>query len=198
MFDETELIKLVACVDKNNVLNKKKGKNKMTQNQWTEEYGMELANTYKEQMRTAQNEEEYMSAIIQYLQQKDINEYKADKANKSYFLSRFIKNEIVVRSAKAGCTKINFKLNVQATKALIGLGFLIEDGSIAFSIKPLDRKTYMVTAKLYSENLTNAQIFYYNSEYELNIPLNENKEVIPDEEQYENNFTASNILQLMK
>lgn len=166
--------------------------------QWTEEYGLALEAEYLEQMHNAKNEEEYMSAVILHLQQKDINEYKAGKQNKSYFLSRFIKNEMVVRSAKAGCTKAHFKLNVQAAKALLGLGFIIEDGSISFSIKPLDRKTYMVTFKLYSENLTNNQIYFYNSQFDLNIPLNENKEVIPEEEQYDNNFTATNILQLIK
>lgn len=191
---------LFACVDKKNVLNKKKGLNKMTQQtqQWTKEYGLALEAEYLEQMHNAKNEEEYMSAVILHLQQKDINEYKAGKQNKSYFLSRFIKNEMVVRSAKAGCTKAHFKLNAQAAKALLGLGFIIEDGSISFSIKPLDRKTYMVTFKLYSENLTNNQIYFYNSQFDLNIPLNENKEVIPEEEQYDNNFTATNILQLIK
>lgn len=166
--------------------------------QWTEEYGLALEAEYLEQMHNAKNEEEYMSAVILHLQQKDINEYKNGKQNKSYFLSRFIKNEMVVRSAKAGCTKAHFKLNVQAAKALLGLGFIIEDGSISFSIKPLDRKTYMITFKLYSENLTNNQIYFYNSQFDLNIPLNENKEVIPEEEQYNNNFTATNILQLIK
>lgn len=166
--------------------------------QWTEEYGNALALEFLEQSKVATTEEEYMSAIICYLQQKDINEYKANKANKSYFLSRFIKNEMVVRSAKAGCTKASFKLNVQATKALIGLGFLVEDNSIVFSIKPLDRKTYQVTFKLFSENMTNNQIYFYNSEYDLNIPLNENKEVVAEDEMYDNNFTATNILKIMK
>lgn len=169
-----------------------------TQNQWTEEYGLALEAEYLEQMHNAKNEEEYMSAVILHLQQKDINEYKAGKQNKSYFLSRFIKNEMVVRSAKAGCTKAHFKLNAQAAKALLGLGFIIEDGSISFSIRPLDRKTYLITFKLYSENLTNNKIYFYNSQFDLNIPLNENKEVIPEEEQYDNNFTATNILQLIK
>lgn len=166
--------------------------------QWTEEYGNALALEFLEQSKVATTEEEYMSAIICYLQQKDINEYKANKANKSYFLSRFIKNEMVVRSAKAGCTKAHFKLNTQATKALIGLGFLVEDGSVIFSIKPLDRKTYQVTFKLFSENLTNRQIYFYNSEYELNIPLNENKEVLPDEERYDNNFSATSVLKIIQ
>lgn len=169
--------------------------------QWTEEYGLALEAEYLKQMqlaKKAKDEEAYMSAVILHLQQKDINEYKAGKQNKSYFLSRFIKNEMVVRSAKAGCTKAHFKLNVQAAKALLGLGFIIEDGSISFSIRPLDRKTYMITFKLYSENLTNNQIYFYNSQFDLNIPLNENKEVIPEEEQYDNNFTATNILQLLK
>lgn len=144
-------------------------------------------------------EEEYISALILLLQQKDYNEYTSGVQNKSYFLSTFIKDEIIIRSAKKGCTKASFKISTQAARALIGLGFLVEDGSIQWSLKPLDKKTYLFSFKLYSENLKNAQIYYYNSQYpDINIPLNEEKEVIPDEEQYENNFTASNIIQLIK
>ena len=56
--------------------------------QWTEEYGLALEAEFLEQMqlaKKAKDEEAYMSATILHLQQKDINEYKAGKQNKSYF-----------------------------------------------------------------------------------------------------------------
>lgn len=143
------------------------------------------------------SEEDYLSALILLLQQKDYDEYVAGTP-KSYYLSTFFKNELVIRSAKKGCTKTSFKISTQAAKAIIGLSFLTEDGSIQWSLKPLDKKTYLISFKLYSENMTNAQIHFFNSNFDLNIPPNEEIEVCPDEEQYENNFTQSNILQLIK
>ena len=49
--------------------------------------------------------------------------------------------------------------------------------------------------------MNNAQICFYNAEYNLNIPMNEQKEIIPEDEQYEDDIfakcTKQNILKLI-
>lgn len=146
-------------------------------------------------------EEELLSATILLLQQKDYEEYNNGIKNKHYYLSNFMRKEFIIRSAEKGCKKATFKINIQATKALVGLGFMVEDNTVNFTLRPLDRKTYLVTCLLKSENMNNAQICFYNTEYGLNIPLNEQKEIIPEEEQYEDDifikYTKQNILKLI-
>lgn len=157
-----------------------------------------LKNLSKDEKAT---EEELLSATILLLQQKDFEEYQNGIKNKNYFLSNFMRKEFIIRSAEKGCTKATFKLNTQATKALIGLGFIVEDGAITFNLRPLDRNTYLVSCKINSSNMNNAQIHYYNSEYDLNIPLNEQKEIIPEDEQFEDDVfakcTKQNIIKLI-
>lgn len=181
--------------------------NKQKENSaWTEEYGKELESQLAQQLRDIQankeaTEEQYMSALIMYLQQKDINEFKTTEKGKkkNYYLARFLKDEMIVRSAKNGCKNSSFTLSTQAAKAVLGVSFLVEDGTISYYIKPLDRQTQQVIFKLNENNMSNAQIYYYNSEYSLNIPLHEEKEILPDEEQIaDNNFTATNILKIIR
>ena len=189
-----------------NELQKQKEMNKEMPQGWTEEYGLQLEKNLAEDLAAIQKkenatEEEYMSALILYLQQKDINEFKAadQKKKKSYYLARFLKNEMIVRSAKNGCKNTSFNLSTQAAKAILGVSFLIEDGSLSYYIKPLDRHTHQLIFKLNENNLSNAQIYYYNTEYNLNIPEHEEKEIMPDEEQIaDNNFTATNILKIIR
>lgn len=138
-----------------------------------------------------------LSATILVLQQKDYEEFLNGIKNKSYFLSTFFKNELVIRSAQNGCKKASFNLTTQATKAIMGLGFIVEDNAIDFTIRPLDRNTWKISCVIHSENMSNAQIYFYNAEFNLNIPLNEAKEIIPEEEQYENNFTQQKILKII-
>lgn len=146
-------------------------------------------------------EEDLLSATILLLQQKDFEEYQNGIKNKNYFLSNFMKKEFIIRSAEKGCKKATFKINVQAAKALVGLGFMVEDNTVNFTLRPLDRKTYLVTCLLKSENMNNAQICFYNTEYDLNIPMNEQKEVVPEDEQYEDDvfskYTKQNIIKLI-
>lgn len=146
-------------------------------------------------------EEELLSATIILLQQKDFEEYQNGIKNKNYFLSNFMRKEFIIRSAEKGCSKATFKLNTQAAKALVGLGFIVEDGAVQFTLKPLDRNTYLVSCKINSSNMNNAQIHYYNNEYNLNIPPNEPKEIIPEDEQYEDDIfvkcTKQNIIKLI-
>lgn len=157
-----------------------------------------LKNLSKDKKAT---EEELLSATILLLQQKDFEEYQNGIKNKNYFLSNFMKKEFVIRSAEKGCKKATFKINVQAAKALVGLGFMVEDNTINFTLRPLDRKTYLITCLVKSENMNNAQICFYNAEYGLNIPMNEQKEIIPEDEQYEDDIfakcTKQNILKLI-
>lgn len=189
-----------------NELEKQKEMNaEMTQG-WTEEYGLQLEKKLAENLnainkKEGATEEEYMSALILYLQQKDINEFKTTDKNKkkSYHLARFLKNEMIVRSARNGCKNSSFNLSTQAAKAVLGVSFLTEDGSISYYIKPLDRHTHQLIFKLNESNLSNAQIYFYNSEYNLNIPEHEEKEIMPDEEQIaDNNFTATNVLKIIR
>ena len=189
-----------------NELQKQKEMNTEVQSTWTEEYGLQLEKKLAENLtainkRKDATEEEYMSALILYLQQKDINEFKSTdkKKKKSYHLARFLKNEMIVRSAKNGCKNTSFNLSTQAAKAVLGVSFLIEDGSLSYYIKPLDRQTHQLIFKLNESNLSNAQIYYYNTEYNLNIPKHEEKEIMPDEEQIaDNNFTATNVLKIIR
>ena len=136
--------------------------------------------TEKEKPKT---EEEALSDMILKLQQKDLDEYINDVKRRGFYLSKFFKTELIVRSAEKGCTKTTFKINSQAAKAIIGLAFIVEDGAITFALTPLDRHTYQVSCRLNSSKLNNTQIVYYNTTYNLNIPLNEKKEVFEDEEQ---------------
>ena len=145
-----------------------------------------------------QYQDEVMSLLILQAQQKDFEELNSGKQRRSYFLSNFIKNEMIVRCARNGGAKTYFKVNRDAAKALIGLGFLVEDGSLNFSINPLDKETFKISFKMYSENMKNNVIMYYNNTYDLNIPLNSEKEVYSDEEQYLNNFTATNIINIIR
>lgn len=143
---------------------------------------------------------QYLSTLILLYQQQDINEFLEFGKGKSYHLSRFIKNEMIVRSARSGCNKAYFYLNNKAVKALAGVAFLVEDGTLMFSIRPIDRQLFLVTCKIFSENMSNAQIYMYNAEYDLNIPLNTEKEKeLPQEEQYlDTGFTETAKIQLLK
>ena len=145
-----------------------------------------------------QYQDEVMSLLILQAQQKDFEELNSGKQRRSYFLSNFIKNEMIVRCARNGGAKTYFKINRDAAKALIGLGFLVEDGSLNFSISPLDKETFKISFKMYSENMKNNVIMYYNNTYDLNIPLNSEKEIYSDEEQYLNNFTATSIINIIR
>lgn len=146
-------------------------------------------------------EEELLSATILLLQQKDYEEYKNGIKNKHYYLSNFMRREFIIRSAEKGCKKASLIVNAQAAKAIIGLGFLVENNTIQFSLRPIDRLAYVVTCIVKSENMSNAQICFYNAEYGLNIPMNEQKEIIPEEQQYEDDvfskYTKQNILKLI-
>lgn len=189
-----------------NELQKQKEMNTEVQSAWTEEYGLQLEKKLAEELnninkKEGATEEEYISALILYLQQKDINEFKSTdkKKKKSYHLARFIKDEMIVRSARNGCKNSSFNLSTQAAKAILGVSFLVEDGSISYYIKPLDRHTHQLIFKLNENNLSNAQIYFYNSEYNLNIPEHEEKEIMPDEDQIaDNNFTATNVLKIIR
>ena len=139
-----------------------------------------------------------LSEKIIELQQKDIDEYQNEVKKKSYFLSRFIKTEMIIRSAQLGCSKATFKLNAKATRALMGLGFIVEDGTLSFTAKALDRNTFLISFKLYSDKLSNAQIYYYNATYDLNIPLNDEIEIIPDDEQIDDGFIKQNVLRIKR
>lgn len=132
-------------------------------------------------------EEMALSNEIIRLQELDIQEHNNNvpRSQRKYHVSNFVKTEMILRSADKGCKKASFKLQTQAVRALIGLGFLVEDNTLQFSLKPCDRQTWLVTFKVYSENMSNAQIYYLNSTYGANIPENEVKEVLPDEEQYD-------------
>ena len=144
------------------------------------------------------SEEEKLSVQILRLQLMDIEEFNNQVKKKSYHLSRFIKNEMVIRSAQVGCAKTSFKVTSKAVRALIGLGFIIEDGSLTFSFKPLDRHTYAVTFKLHSEKMRNAQIHWYNSTFDLNIPLNKEIEIFPDDEQFDFGFQSTQIVKIQR
>lgn len=140
---------------------------------------------------------EVLSTLVLIYQEKDYQEYRENKQKKSFYLSNFIKNEFIIRSATAGCKKASIKLNAQAVRAITGLGFLVEDGSLEFSFKPLDKKTYLVSFKINPDKMSNGTIYNYNEQFNLNIPLNERKEVFPDEEQYDNNFTAFSVQKII-
>ena len=190
---------------------KTKGKTKMTKEKPALETALEQPQkTRLEQLKEnilqlskdeKATEENLQSATILLLQQKDFEEYQNGIKNKNYFLSNFMKKEFIIRSAEKGCKKATFKINVQAAKALVGLGFMVEDNTVNFTLRPLDRKTYLVSCLVKSENMNNAQICFYNAEYNLNIPMNEQKEVIPEDEQYEDDvfakYTKQNILKLI-
>lgn len=150
-----------------------------------------------EAIKNSKSEYEQISNLILYNQEKDYQEYKEGKEKKSFYLSNFIKDEFIIRSANAGCKKASIKLTPQAVRAIVGLGFLVEDHSLEFSFKPLDKTTYLVTFKINSENMSNGQIFHYNDTYNLEIPMNEAKEIIPDEERYNNNFTQFSVQKIV-
>ena len=144
------------------------------------------------------SEADALSVEILRLQLLDIEEYTNQVKKKSYHLSRFIKNEMVIRSAKAGCTKASFKLHVKAARAVLGLGFITEDGTLTFNLKPLDRSTYLISFKIFSEKMRNAQIHWYNTNFDLNIPLNKEIEVFPDDEQFDCGYIQSRIVKIQK
>ena len=103
--------------------------------------------------------------------EKDLEETKANIKNKSMFTSNLIKSEIINRCSDG--TKAKFKLNKQATLILCRYAYIVEKGDILFSITPLDRETFLITCKVDTEKMNNAQITYYNISLNLNIPLNE-------------------------
>lgn len=149
--------------------------------------------TKKEETETKKEEPEEiteemaLSKEILRLQELDLEEHNNEVPNnqRKYHVSNFIKTEMIIRSAEKGCKKASFKLQTKAVRALLGLGFLVENNTLQFSLKPCDRHTWLVTFRIYSENMSNAQIFYFNSIYGTNIPLNEEKEELPEEEQYD-------------
>lgn len=140
--------------------------------------------------------EELLSSYICLLQQKDFDEFEKGVKDKKYYLSNFFKNELICRCANGNKMTCEFKVNLQAVKALVGLAFLAEKGELRWNFKPLDRQTYLIKAKLYSEMMNNSSIRYYNSIFELNIPLNDETEVLPDEEQYDCSFSAQKTLRI--
>lgn len=143
-------------------------------------------------------EQNILSEEIIKLQNLDLQEYEEQVKNRGYHLSRFIKREMIVRSAQAGCAQTSFKVNAKAARALIGTAFITEDGSLSYFIKPLDRDTFVISFKMNSSKMTNAQIYWYNATYDLNIPLNEEIETCPDDEQIDTGFIKSKILKIQK
>jgi hypothetical protein len=137
----------------------------------------------------------FYTTYIQMCAYLDREEFRSDVKQKHYYLSTFLKDEMIVKSAKAGKAQ-QIQLHKYCLQSLTGLGFLVEDKSLAFNLTPLDREIWTLKFKLNSENMRNAQIYYYNNKYDLNIPMNDEKKVVPDEETFDNNFTQVNILKL--
>ena len=93
--------------------------------------------------------------------------------------------------------KASFKLNKQATLILCRYGYLAEKGNISFSIMPLDRDTFLIKCKLDTSVMNNAEITYYNLQYDLNLPLNEQVESDTDTiDCYDLPQLQSNIIKL--
>lgn len=140
----------------------------------------------------------FFTTYIQLASFLDREEYRNGVQTKSYYLSTFLKDEMICRSARAGKAQ-QIQLHKYCLQSLTGLGFLVEDKSLVFTLTPLDREIWALKFKLHSENMKNAVITAYNSKYDLNIPLNDEKEIFPDEEQImDNNFTTINILKLTR
>lgn len=144
-----------------------------------------LKENYETLKKTSEEKAEIISALILYLQELDIEEYRRGE-RKNYNLMKFIKNEFVILSAQKGCQTASLELNTQAAKALCGLAIITEDNTITYNLIPLNRKRFLVKFKINSEQMRNCDIYYYNETFNLNIPLNErNQESIPDDEQFQ-------------
>lgn len=138
-------------------------------------------------MQEDEKTEKYLifSQYLLILQERDIEEYRLG-LDKQYHLTNYMRKEMIIRSAQKGCTMQSLVLTTAAARAIIGLGFLIESKYIAFNLTPIDRERYLLKFKLKSEHMSNRDIYYYNNEFDLNIPLNEkNSEIKPDEYEWQ-------------
>ena len=136
-----------------------------------------------------------LSDLIIQAYEQDLSE--RDKKEKSMLTSRLLKAEFITRCALSNCMKASFKLNKQATLILCRYGYLAEKGNISFSIMPLDRDTFLIKCKLDTSLMNNAEITYYNLQYDLNLPLNEQIESNPDDiDRYDLPQLQNNIIKL--
>lgn len=154
---------------------------------------------YKSMLKLAQQEQDkikFYTVLIMLMSFKDRQEYTNNVAKKSYFLSTFIRDEFITKGAEDAKTH-SITIHRYALMALTGLGFLVEDKVFTYNLTPMDREFWQLKFKVDSSAMKNSQICYYNSKYELNIPQNEEKETVPDEEQYDCGFIKSEILKLI-
>lgn len=139
--------------------------------------------------------ERTISELIVQAYEQDLSE--RDTKEKSMFTSRLLKAEFITRCAQSNCMRASFKLNKQATLILCRYGYLVEKGNLAFSIAPLDRDTFLIKCKLNTSLMNNAEITYYNMQYGLNLPLNEQIESNPDDiDRYDLPQLQNNIIKL--
>ena len=140
-------------------------------NNETKNYLTQVQEDLKKAIKS-KNTHEILSNYILYYQQKDLIEYQEEKETKSYYLSNFIKKEMIKRFVDNNYKKTSFTISTKATKALVGLAFIVQDNTFSFELKPLDKETYLLSFIIKFENMKNNLINWYNNELVLDIPLN--------------------------
>ena len=114
--------------------------------------------------------------------------YNDQTKEKSFELSNLIRSEMICLQEK---DNVNFIQCENITEYLLinTVVFLINaDKSKIYSIEG-DIKNLRFTFSVFTENMTNRQIRYFNSEYELDIPENQ-KEIIKRDEEAEEAMQA--------
>lgn len=111
--------------------------------------------------------------IQKYLDEDMKNLQKGKKGNK---VANFVRDEMIAKSFNCGYKKTYITCNIKSARAIVGLAFLINNGSLDFYLKPIDSKTYNLYFRFFSECLSNSEITSINNRLLLNIPLNEKEE----------------------
>lgn len=136
-----------------------------------------------------------LSDLIIQAYEQDLEEQ--EQKEKNMYTSRLLKAEIITRCALSNCMQAKFKLNKQATLILCRYAYLVEKGNILIGITPLDRDTFLIKCKLNTSQMNNAELTYYNLQYDLNLPLNEQVESNEDDiERYDLPQLQTNIIKL--
>lgn len=111
--------------------------------------------------------------IQKYLDEDMKNLKKGKKSNK---VANFVRDEMIAKSFACGCKKTYIQCSIKSARAIVGLAFLINNGSLDFYLKPIDSKTYYLYFRFFSECLSNSEITAINERLLLNIPLNEKEQ----------------------
>lgn len=141
----------------------------------------------KEQLKKATNEKEALSAYFLLQQQKDFDEYQREVKDKNFYLSNSFRNEIVKRWYNDHQKNGGFKLTVKASKAILGLAFLVE-GYIKFECIPQNRNTIYIAYSVSHEEMNNRDINFLNKELNIEIQEHNKEEENNLEQEYLNSF----------